>query len=148
MADFSRVVYKSKKSESLFTYDAIISMCTLETLQLKNVPQYSELCESKVTVNNNILAKTMFLGRDKIISFFQALYQFSSSALRHLYNLGKNIYSNIYYDIMECTPCHRKQAICKKKHVGLKENLCFYPHSYPCIRALLNADADTKYPRN
>ena len=27
---------------------------------------------------------------------------------------------------MECTPCHRKQAICKKKHVGLKENLCSF----------------------
>ena len=48
VADFSRVVYRSRRTESLFTYDSIISMCTLETLQLKTVPQYPELCESKV----------------------------------------------------------------------------------------------------
>lgn len=48
VADFSRVVYRSRRAESLFTYDSIISMCTLETLQLKTAPQYSELCESKV----------------------------------------------------------------------------------------------------
>ena len=78
VADFSRVVYRSRRSETLFTYDSIISMCTLETLQLKNVPQYSELCESKVNTKSNFLVKTMMMGffapvrrqRDKMISFF------------------------------------------------------------------------------
>ena len=50
VSDFSRVVYSSVKGESLFTYNSIISMCTLETLQLKSVPQYTELCESKVII--------------------------------------------------------------------------------------------------
>ena len=52
VSDFSRVVYSSVKGESLFTYNSIISMCTLETLQLKSVPQYTELCESKVIKKN------------------------------------------------------------------------------------------------
>ena len=47
MADFSHVVYQSTEGESLFTFNSIISMCTIETLQLKSVPQYTELCETK-----------------------------------------------------------------------------------------------------
>ena len=48
MADFSHVVYQSTDGESLFTFKSIISMCTIETLQLKSVPQYTDLCETKV----------------------------------------------------------------------------------------------------
>eukprot|EP00090_Calanus_glacialis_P004843 TRINITY_DN13625_c0_g1_i1.p1 TRINITY_DN13625_c0_g1~~TRINITY_DN13625_c0_g1_i1.p1 ORF type:complete len:1432 (+),score=169.81 TRINITY_DN13625_c0_g1_i1:127-4296(+) len=47
MADFSHVVYQSVSGSSLFTYSSIISMCTLETIHLKNQPQYTELCETK-----------------------------------------------------------------------------------------------------
>merc|ERR1719278_1437809 len=45
MADFSHVVYQSTEGESLFTFKSIISMCTIESLQLKSVPQYTDLCE-------------------------------------------------------------------------------------------------------
>ena len=48
MADFSHVVYQSVSGSSLFTYTSIISMCTLETIHMKNQPQYTELCETKV----------------------------------------------------------------------------------------------------
>ena len=52
VSDFSRVVYQSRNGESLFTHKSIISMCTLETMKLKSVPQYTELCESKVIKYN------------------------------------------------------------------------------------------------
>ena len=48
MSDFSRVVYRSRRGESLFTRRAILSMCALEARQLKSVPGYTDLCESKV----------------------------------------------------------------------------------------------------
>ena len=49
VSDFSRVVYRSRRGESLFTRRAILSMCALEARQLKSVPGYTDLCESKVT---------------------------------------------------------------------------------------------------
>ena len=61
MADFSHVVYSSVKGSSLFTYSSIISMCTLETVYLKNLPQYTELCETKVVLfDTNCHNKTFY----------------------------------------------------------------------------------------
>ena len=74
VSDFSRVVYQSRNGESLFNHKSIISMCTLETMKLKSVPQYTELCESKVikcnikygygilcNMTSNHLKKSIFL---------------------------------------------------------------------------------------
>ena len=47
MAEFSHVVYQSTDGSSLFSYKSIISMCSIETVQLKSVSGYTDLCETK-----------------------------------------------------------------------------------------------------
>ena len=35
------------RNESLFTYESIISMCSLESTRLRSPPQFKDLCETK-----------------------------------------------------------------------------------------------------
>ena len=48
--DYSRVAYESVSGGTLFTYEAILSMCTLESVHMKRQPEFRELCETKVTL--------------------------------------------------------------------------------------------------
>ena len=35
------------RNQTLFTWESIISMCTVESLRLKSQPQFKDLCETK-----------------------------------------------------------------------------------------------------